>query len=476
MINEVENQAAELIKHLQALEDSYQSDSALLRVELPLPMINLFSWLSTQSFSGRCYWQDRNSDIKIAGLGRSWSQVVNNKEEAGEVFLTAHSKLPESGRCLSYLSFSDKPHMVWPQFGYGEFFVPLIEIVQRRKGCFLACNLSRDSKEAWRESLSQARQCLETINWQLTDPDWDYMLAAPRFRPCPDRWQSLMEKTMAAIGQNNLKKVVLSRETRMALNGHLDLWVLLQQWQVINPRSYVFAFEADNGDFFFGCSPERLFSRVDGVIHTEALAGTTSRGESRDEDFRLELRLLNDAKNIHENNLVLDDIRQRLNEVCDSLEFDRSHSVVKLKRIQHLRHLIRGVLKQHIGDGELFSALHPTPAVGGTGREEAMAFIESEEGYSRGLYAGTCGVIGDRKSEFTVSIRSALLRNNSLSLFSGAGIVDGSKAWEEWSELNNKIATLLTLLGEQEIPESCWNSQETINSTGFAHDFSHQAS
>ncbi len=476
MINEVQCQAAELIKCLKELETCYQSDLTLLRVETSLPMINLFSWLSSQTSAGRCYWQDRNSDTKIAGLGRAWSQTVKTRDEAGQMFQTAHVKLPKAGRCLSYLSFSDKPHMLWHQFGYGEFFFPLVEIVQTRSGCFLACNLVRDNKEEWLESLRKARNCIESINWQLADPDWDYMLEPPTFNPDPNRWQGLLEKAIAGIGQNNLKKVVLSREIRMGLDGHLDPWVLLQQWQMINPRSYVFAFEAANGDFFFGCSPERLFSRVDGAIHTEALAGTTSRGENRDEDFRLELRLLNDTKNVHENNLVLDDIRRRLDEICSSLEFDRSHSVVKLKRIQHLRHLIRGVLKQGVNDGDLFETLHPTPAVGGTGRKEAMTFIESNEGYARGLYAGTCGVIGERESEFTVSIRSALLRSKSLSLFSGAGIVDGSKAREEWNELNNKIATLLTLLGKQEITESCWTGQKTINATGILHDLSHQAS
>ena len=201
--------------------------------------------------------------------------------------------------------------------------------------------------------------------------------------------------------------------------------------------------------FSLGAPPSGLFSRQGRLIRTEALAGTAARGRNRDEDLQMELKLLNDSKNLHENRLVLDDIRERLSPLCESMESDRSHSVVKLKTVQHLRFLFRGVLKKEVGDPELLLCLHPTPAVGGSSREKALEFIEANEPYSRGLYSGACGFIGRDNTELSVSLRCGLLQENTFSLFSGAGIVKGSEAEDEWQELNNKILTVLGLLKER---------------------------
>jgi menaquinone-specific isochorismate synthase len=44
-----------------------------------------------------------------------------------------------------------------------------------------------------------------------------------------------------------------------------------------------------------------------------------------------------------------------------------------------------------------------------------------------------------------VGIRSGLTQGNRLHLFSGAGIVEGSVAENEWEEIENKISDFLAL-------------------------------
>ncbi|MGB1272564.1 MAG: isochorismate synthase, partial [Endozoicomonas sp.] len=270
------------------------------------------------------------------------------------------------------------------------------------------------------------------------------------FQPTREQWCRLVDLASSYFasdkqdsGSGQLDKVVLSREARFRLKGQLSPWALMDALQKANPCSYNFLFtsRSEKREVFLGCSPERLIKRQDRIVKTEALAGTSRRGKDRHEDFQLEVLLMNDRKNIHENRLVLDDIRQQLTPLCESLETDRCHSVLKLKTIQHLRYLVHGVLQEGIYDEQLIAALHPTPAVGGTPRKRARAFIEANEPYSRGLYAGACGVLGTQRSEFSVAIRSARLTPDRLSLFSGAGIVRGSVARDEWQELDNKIAT-----------------------------------
>ena len=84
--------------------------------------------------------------------------------------------------------------------------------------------------------------------------------------------------------------------------------------------------------------------------------------------------------------------------------------------------------------------LHPTPAVGGYPRENALAEIEPLEPFCRGWYAGPIGWIGRHGSEFAVAIRSGLVEKNKVSVFSGAGIVKGSTPEEEWAEIEQKIS------------------------------------
>jgi menaquinone-specific isochorismate synthase len=100
-----------------------------------------------------------------------------------------------------------------------------------------------------------------------------------------------------------------------------------------------------------------------------------------------------------------------------------------------------------VTDAEVLLALHPTPAVGGYPRREALEEIRALEPFDRGWYAGPVGWIGAEGSEFAVGIRSGLVRGNSLALFSGAGIVAGSVPEDEWAEIEQKIGGFVRVFG-----------------------------
>jgi menaquinone-specific isochorismate synthase len=83
--------------------------------------------------------------------------------------------------------------------------------------------------------------------------------------------------------------------------------------------------------------------------------------------------------------------------------------------------------------------------VGGTPSSLALHLINELEPHRRGWYSGTVGYIGTRETEFAVAIRCALLQDNTVRLYSGAGIVPGSEPDAEWQELESKIRTVLSL-------------------------------
>ena len=112
----------------------------------------------------------------------------------------------------------------------------------------------------------------------------------------------------------------------------------------------------------------------------------------------------------------------------------------------HLFSRMWGTLNDSVTDADLMRALHPTPAVGGVPTGVAMEAIAHHAPFDRGWYAGPVGWIGTDSSEFAVGIRSALIAKTRLSLFAGAGIVEGSVASDEWEEVEQKIFDFLQAL------------------------------
>ncbi|MGL6124040.1 MAG: chorismate-binding protein, partial [Shewanella sp.] len=177
-------------------------------------------------------------------------------------------------------------------------------------------------------------------------------------------------------------------------------------------------------------------------------AGTTVRGLNQEEDIALANALLEDNKNSIENQLVRSHIVNMLTPLSNYVGADELATIFKLNHIQHLHRAIRAELKPGISDFQLLQALHPTPAVGGLPRHSAHNFIRQREGYIRGWYAGACGYFNKDESEFSVAIRSALIEPGRINLFAGAGIIAGSEPEAEWQELENKLATIMSILFE----------------------------
>src|SRR5690606_32703666 len=131
---------------------------------------------------------------------------------------------------------------------------------------------------------------------------------------------------------------------------------------------------------------------------------------------------------------------------CTELQVEEEPGVMRLRNCQHLHTRVEGVLKANEADAPLIEELHPTAAVGGWPRDKALAWLAEHEPFDRGVYAAPTGWIGFDAAEFAVAIRSGLVRDDELTLYSGAGIVPGSDAAEEWDEIENKLAGFLRIL------------------------------
>jgi menaquinone-specific isochorismate synthase len=126
--------------------------------------------------------------------------------------------------------------------------------------------------------------------------------------------------------------------------------------------------------------------------------------------------------------------------LCDRVDADESPELLLLERKQHLISRLGGTLRAGITDTDILRALHPTPAVGGSPRDNALRELPRLEPFSRGWYAAPVGTFGQDSAEFAVAIRSGLVHGRDVNVYSGAGIVEGSDPEREWEEIENKIS------------------------------------
>jgi isochorismate synthase len=266
-------------------------------------------------------------------------------------------------------------------------------------------------------------------------------------------WQSIVAQTANEIQAGHYAKVVLARRASTRANGgQLDAARTLIRLRGGYPDSFLFAFSqamGDGGRTFLGATPERLVRLHDRVVETSSLAGSIRRGSTPEEDARLGEMLLDSAKDRREHAVVADMLRDALAPVCRDLSIPFPPTLLHLTNVQHLYTPIRGILSNGQTVLDLVERLHPTPAVGGFPRLEAMQAIRAVEQLDRGWYAGPVGWI-DRhgEGEFAVAIRSALLDSagREALLFAGCGIVANSDPAAEYAESRLKMQAMLSAL------------------------------
>ena len=182
-----------------------------------------------------------------------------------------------------------------------------------------------------------------------------------------------------------------------------------------------------------------LFRRFARGIESEALAGTMLKSTDPEQ-------LRNSCKNKHEHALVVDAIDASFKEFCTVFHRGKTPGILTLANGHHLITKFQGELKDSINDEDILQFLHPTPALGGSPRKQALGLIRKLEGFSRGWYGAPIGYVGLDWAEFVVGIRSGLASAKKLSVFAGAGIVQGSKAVDEWDEVENKISNFIKII------------------------------
>ncbi len=260
-------------------------------------------------------------------------------------------------------------------------------------------------------------------------------------------WAELIETARQAIRRGELRKVVLARTVELAAEQPFSVEATLRALAERYPTCTVFAVGIGQ-TIFLGATPERLVQVQNGTVSTVALAGSAPRCTDPSSDSARAAQLLVSRKDRHEHALVVEAIRAALRPLCRRLTIPDEPQVISIANVHHLATPITGVLADGHSALDVAARLHPTPAVGGTPREAALAFIRTHEPVPRGWYAGALGWIatsGD--GEFVVGLRSGIVQGTAARLYAGCGIVADSDPAAEWDESEAKLRPMLEVLG-----------------------------
>ncbi|MCB9771843.1 MAG: isochorismate synthase [Candidatus Omnitrophica bacterium] len=446
-----------LIQELNALDIQGRLSSTKIhtyRVKVSVEDIDLLAWIHAQENAIKIYWEDREKNFAVAGIGAADMLIAKTGEDPYEILSRIQKNLSPNFPDLNYYGgfcFNSKFPLQgeWKNWSLGRFVLPLIEIRKSGAGTILACNifLNRNFSTSVKLITSELNRLRETINKSSIN------LPQPwKQTHIPDEltWKATAAHIINSINETTLHKVVFARSIRLDFKDTINPFFIMSRLRETTSNCFSFIFQFQEGEIFLGASPERLYQRTEENIETEAVAGTRPRGQEQKEDASLQSELLSSAKDNKEQNFVVDMIHKNLLPLCTSLNADTKPSLLNWSAGHHLITRFNGRLKKNIKDKILLSNLHPTAAIAGTPAALAVKTITQMEVFDRGWYSGPIGYVGFKTSEFAVAIRSALMKGNSLHLYAGAGLIRESSPDAEWEETENKLTNFLKVFNATE--------------------------
>ncbi|MDF1570837.1 MAG: chorismate-binding protein [Bacteroidales bacterium] len=286
------------------------------------------------------------------------------------------------------------------------------------------------------------KEVVDRIRSLPSNPQPDWEIASPVVTSKNDFVQQV--KTIKKqISTGYFQKSVLSR-IKLVKGNYIDhARNIFDDTCRRHPNAFVYLFKSDH-HFWLGASPEPLLRLQDGIASTVSLAGTRTHSPDN-------MKLGNwTMKEVLEQEYVTRYIHDILREFNIRDYRVTSPYVKKAGDLVHLRtdfSFRYAQVKDRIW--ELLDSLHPTPAVAGQPKDEAISFIKQLEPHDREYYAGFLGpMISDDVVDLFVNLRCMKITPESLSLFIGGGITLESIPEDEWEETQWKAKSLLNIIDQ----------------------------
>lgn len=413
------------IKQIPTRIDISGTSLSLRHCSAKLDINDLASWFVLQSYLPKMYFENCSTGEVRVALGSLYSM-----RELPEIVIydNPYDLDPKFYGAIGYSETSNQSS-VWHNFPKTLFILPEVE-VEKVEG-ILWIHLwfvVSPQVNSPREILSHLRDVACTSLDDCLDT-WIPRVIHRRDLPDEPLWNMNVQNSLQHIAAGKIDKVVLARQCSFALSDPISVRAIFSHLQKAR-CGLLFSIELGAGENFIGVTPEVLYCKNHSDIEIMALAGTACINRSAH---------LYRSKEQSEFVIVKKFIYSKMQRLCKTISWTPD-TVRQVSCLLHLCRNYRGTLQPAIRNKDIVKALHPTPAISGFPAVASQDLITKLEPFHRGWYASPIGYISRQKAELYIAIRSALVCKSQLHIFSGAGIVAGSIAEEEWEELNRKIA------------------------------------
>jgi len=410
----------------------------------------------------RFFWQSPSENIGFFGLKAIWikdftsaNAEFNIKNDLKSLFSKSVSISDNKGigpKIFGGHSFLNETNYddTWENFPRCRYFLTecLVSCINNNTWLTISTFIKPDSNQnlIYKKIIKQFNNFNQYISPNIYN-NQELTISKIKEETNNNIWNDMINSVIKEINSGVVQKVVLSRLKELHIKEKINLFPILKKLIEDYPECTTFMFDFSGQSIFLGCSPERLIKVKNGILNTEALAGTSPRSNDNKLDQSFSDKLITSSKENKEHNFVVKQIEEKLKSILKEVKINRTPEVVKLANVQHLKTKISGVLneKKHILD--LVKKFHPTPAVAGTPTSKAIEIINKYEKIDRGWYSGPIGWFdSDGEGEFNVALRSALIKNQTIFIYAGCGIINDSIPQNEWDESELKMMPIITSL------------------------------
>lgn len=269
-------------------------------------------------------------------------------------------------------------------------------------------------------------------------------------------YENKIKQSINFIENTKVEKVVFSR--KIEVESQQNLVQAFENLLCLYEDAFTYLWHHPKLGTWLGATPETLVSLNRNRLTTMALAGTKLASNKAAENWG--------SKEKEEQNYVTKAIVNELKKYSEKINIGTTSS----KKAGKLLHLHTPITAQiNPSDlAEILKYLHPTPAVAGFPKKEAVDYILANEAYERKYYTGFLGEVNfpqevnkrkhRKNQEFTavqpripltelyVNLRCMEFDNQRYTLYVGGGITKESKPSDEWEETKNKSQTMLNVL------------------------------
>ena len=215
-----------------------------------------------------------------------------------------------------------------------------------------------------------------------------------------------------------------------------------------SPMSVFFKY---NSLYVISSSPERFIKRNNNKITTEPIKGTIRKNRIRDEDLKNISYLKNNSKELSENHMIVDLVRNDLSKIAckGSVKVKELANLYSFKNVHQLISSVEAEIKESTKFSEILKSSFPMGSMTGAPKIKSMELIDEFEKTQRGIYSGSIGYISPSKNfDFNVVIRSIIYDsdNNTLNINVGSAITFASDPENEYEECKLKAEAMINSL------------------------------